>query len=960
MTLSLHLTRNIPNHYMKKLSSILLLLTIWLNAQAQILSSDPEFPTPDDLITVYYDVSSGNAGIPLNTIPIYAHTGIVTQSDEDNCVNNWQYVQGNWGTADPEVVMTPMGGGIHKIEIQPQPYYEYPIGTDIGRLMFVFRNQNGSFEGKNADGSDIYLELYDASFHAGIQQPWQQVVIATSGELIPVHCASSQPSELMITVNGNVVASASNATVLDYDFSEIADGGYNVVLTANNGSEEISETVLININPQPAVLSAPVGTLDGINYIDNQTVRLQIYAPNKDFIYVIGDFNNWQFDANYLMNRTPDGNAYWLDITGLDPNTVYRFQYSIDAEDMRVADVYSEIILDSWNDPYIEPTTYPNMPEYPGCLTSQAVSVFQINQEDFAWTDDAFVRPPQERLVVYELLVRDFIENRNYQTLTDSLDYLANLGVTAIELMPINEFEGNDSWGYNPSFYFAADKAYGDKHALKTFINECHNRGIAVIQDIALNHSFGQNPMVRMYFNPDAGEYGQPTAESPWFNEIPKHDFNVGYDFNHESPKTREFCKRVLEYWLEEYHMDGFRFDLSKGFTQTNTLGNIGAWGAQDNSRIAILNDYHDHMLAVEPGCYLILEHLADNSEETILSNDGMLLWGNLAYNYEQASMGYSTESNLSWGVYTNRGWGNPHLVTYAESHDEERMMYKNLNFGNSNGSYNILNLNTALDRQELAFTFLLPIPGPKMIWQFGELGYDYSINYCQDGTINSNCRTYAKPIMWNYFDMIERYKVYQVVSALNNLKKNEPLFSTTNFDTDLYGMGKRIHLSSTPLNCTIVGNFNVIGIDMVPGFQHTGTWYDYFTGNPIEVNDVNASFAYTAGEYHLYFDQPMQAPDTSTVNVEDIMSHYQLDLFAYPNPAREQISFGFNNEISGKVRIELLDVTGAVVYVFDEKNMGAGRQVMNLNIASIPAGIYFIRVANEYSSKTQPVIIEK
>lgn len=99
--------------------------------------------------------------------------------------------------------------------------------------------------------------------------------------------------------------------------------------------------------------------------------------------------------------------------------------------------------------------------------------------------------------MVYELLVRDLgLENRNYQTLTDSLDYLANLGVTAIELMPINEFEGNDSWGYNPSFYFAADKAYGDRHSLKTFINECHNRGIAVIQDIALNHSFGQNPMV--------------------------------------------------------------------------------------------------------------------------------------------------------------------------------------------------------------------------------------------------------------------------------------------------------------------------------------------------------------------------------------------------------------------------------------------------------------------------------
>lgn len=102
----------------------------------------------------------------------------------------------------------------------------------------------------------------------------------------------------------------------------------------------------------------------------------------------------------------------------------------------------------------------------------------------------------------------------------------------------------------------------------------------------------------------------------------------------------------------------------------------------KNNGQIAILNRfYHDHMLAVEPGCYLILEHLADNSEETILSNDGMLLWGNLAYNYEQASMGYSTESNIKSGCYSNRGWGNPHLVTYAESHDEERMMYKNLDF---------------------------------------------------------------------------------------------------------------------------------------------------------------------------------------------------------------------------------------------------------------------------------------
>jgi hypothetical protein len=928
-------------------------------SNAQILTSVPAFPKPTDNIVITYNVSSGNAGIPVNTVPVYAHTGVVTQANEDNCINQWEYVVGVWGTADPDVVMVPQGAGNHQITINPSTFYGYPNGMDVGRLMFVFRNQNGSLEGKNEDGSDIYLELYDDNFHAEIRKPYKQVVVAQAGEVVPIHAAASEAANLSILVNDNEVASATSATVLDYDFSSLTNGGYNVKLVADNGTDIIEETVLININPQPAVLAAPAGTLDGITIVNSSTIRLQIYAPNKDFIYVLGDFNNWQFDADYLMNRTPDGNTYWLDITGLDPDVAYGFQYSIDLEDMRVADPYSTMILDPWNDSYIPSATYPDIPAYPSCYTTQAVSSVKINQPVFNWTDQSFVRPPQDRLVIYELLVRDFIAARNYQTLTDTLDYLQNLGITAIELMPINEFEGNDSWGYNPAFFFSHDKAYGTKEALKAFINEAHARGIAVIQDIALNHSFGQNPMVRMYFNPDAGQYGQTTAENPWFNEIPKHDFNVGYDFNHESPYTRAFCKRVLAYWLEEFHIDGYRFDLSKGFTQNNTLGNIAAWSALDNSRVAILNDYHDHILSVEPGAYLVLEHLADNSEETILANDGFMLWGNLTHQYQQASMGYSTESDLSWGNYVNRGWSSPRLVTYAESHDEERMMYKNINFGNSSGSYNIHNLNTALDRQELAHAFLIPIPGPKMMWQFGELGYDYSINYCMNNnTINTDCRTYAKPVLWNYNTVVERHKVYQVVSALNHLKKTEALFSTTNFDVDLGGMGKRIHLNSTPLNATIVGNFNVTQINMVPGFQHTGTWYDYFSGNTINVSDVGASQSFQPGEYHLYFDQQMVSPDTTTIDVAEIMQELHIDMMVYPNPANDRVTIGFNHHESGKVQIQLMDVTGALVAEIEERNFGVGKQSVEWNAASVNRGMYFVRIICGNETLTHPLIL--
>ena len=941
-------------------SSAALLATAQLCGQ--ILTTNPPFPTQTDVITITYMASSGNAELN-NVIPLYAHTGIVIQQDVDNCVNNWQYVKGPdnvWGTANSSLLLSPLGNNMHSIQIQPSSFYdEMPSGTDVARLMFVFRNASGSLVGRNEDGSDIYLDLYEPGFHAGILQPFQQIVNANVNENIPLQCASSSPATLTLTINGTVVATAENATELDYTFNEATNGGYDIELTATDGTNTASETILININPQPTVLVAPMGTQDGITIVDNSTVRLQLHAPNKDFVYVLGDFNNWQFNAAYLMNRTPDGEKFWLDIPGLDPNTTYSFQYSVDLQDMRIADPYTEMVLDPWNDSWIPTSTFPNIPIYPRCSTTQIASTFRINETDYNWTDDSYTRPPAERLVVYELHVRDFVSARNYQALTDTLDYLARLGVSAIELMPINEFEGNDSWGYNTSFFFALDKAYGTKDSFKNFVNDCHSRGIAVLMDIVVNHAFGQNPMVRMYFNPEAGEYGQPTAENPWFNETPRHDFNVGYDFNHESTLTRNFFKRMMRHWIEEYHVDGYRLDLSKGLTQNNTLGNIGAWGAYDQSRVNILNDYYTDIQSHEPGAYMILEHLADNSEETALANSGMMLWGKMTTEYEQASMGFNSNSNLSWGVYTSRGWNQPRLVSYGESHDEERLMFKNLNFGNSNGAYDIQNLSTALQRQELAHTFLIPIPGPKMMWQFGELGYDYSINYCADGTINADCRTTAKPVRWDYREVAERYKVYKVVSALNAIKKTNPIFSTTDFDIDLAGLGKRLHLNTASLNATIVGNFNVVPIDMVPGFQHTGTWYDFFAGTSIEANDLAASMNFQPGEYHVYFDQPIFAPDTA-LNVSDAMEMFGFEFMVYPNPASDRVSIGFHNDAPQRITIDLLDLSGRVVEQIETRNMAAGIQTIDWNSSHIGAGTYLVRVQGEHYNTTHPLIISK
>jgi len=257
----------------------------------------------------------------------------------------------------------------------------------------------------------------------------------------------------------------------------------------------------------------------------------------------------------------------------------------------------------------------------------------------------------------------------------------------------------------------ALDKYYGPPNEFKRFIDEAHKRGIAVIVDIVLNHAFGSNPLVRMW---NDGEFGSPTNENPYLNRTAKHDFNVGYDFDHESPVTRRYSKRVMEYWLEEYNLDGYRFDLSKGFTQNNTLGDVGAWNQFDQSRIDIWFDYYNYIKSINPEAYVILEHFSDNSEEKVLADGGMMLWGNVNHEYNEASMGYP--SNLSGVLSSSRGFNFGHLVSYMESHDEQWLMFKNISFGNSDGDYNVRSLPTALDRMELAGVFFFPLAGPRMM----------------------------------------------------------------------------------------------------------------------------------------------------------------------------------------------------------------------------------------------------
>jgi len=306
------------------------------------------------------------------------------------------------------------------------------------------------------------------------------------------------------------------------------------------------------------------------------------------------------------MQASIDETYYWIAL----PKTIFQngnntYQYLIDGN-IRIADPFSTLILDPVNDGAITNIDKHNLPDYPTNATGH-VSFIDLEPAIFNWTIENFTPPEKSDLIIYEILMRDFLDDQQYKTLTDSLDHFEKLGINAIELMPIQEFEGNQSWGYNPSYHMALDKAYGTREELKAFIDECHKRNIAIIVDVVFNHAFSQSPLCQLYW--DATKF-RPDSSSPYFNTEARHPFNVGYDANHESSYTKVWSKRVLAYWLEEFKVDGFRFDLSKGFTQTFSDDNANLMSQYDQSRIDILKEYANHIWAVNENCLVILEHL--------------------------------------------------------------------------------------------------------------------------------------------------------------------------------------------------------------------------------------------------------------------------------------------------------------------------------------------------------------
>ena len=828
------------------------------------ITVDPEYPDADQPCTIVFKPQPGN---PLygHSGELYGHFGVVV--DEE-----WQFVPTEWGTTEEKTHFTKISENHWEFKMEPSIREYFGTGTTpVTKIALIVRDAEGNIKSHDAD-----------------------------------------------------------------QFCSVKDTKYQAE----------------QFNPDPVVDEAvPEGLAHGMNInAGDNSVTFVFYDRDSagkmhDYCYIVGDWNNWERVSEGAMFRDNSAGCWWITLDGFDPDKEYRFQYRLGSgsSSIYVSDPYTEIVYDQWNDQYIQ-----GVPAFPEGA-KQLISAFQINKPEFAWKHKDFKVEDKNDLVIYEMLFRDFTTSQNIAGAMACLDHISDLGVNAVQVMPIQEFDGNQSWGYNPNHWFALDKYYGTREQYKEFIDECHARGMAVIVDVVYNHATGSHPWAKLWWNSSSNS----TAENnPWFNVTAKHEFNVFHDMNHENDMVKEHVKRSLEYLLTEYDVDGFRFDLTKGFTQNNTLGDVGAWGRYDQSRVDILKGYADHIWSVNSDAVVIFEHLADWSEEKVLAEHGIQLWRNMNGSYRSAVGGGSGDFSGSYektaGLYG--GW-----VSYMESHDEERICYgagadastvtwgicgtltswgsspdialkadgaffsaKNVSFkaddmfkirGNGDwndafnygasskgyklplnqeykltlgsgsqdmavpaaGTYDIYfslgaekvwlmepgkrpadpsenpgtggaaedPLTVAMRRAGASAAFFLTVPGPKMIWQFGEIGYDYSIEY--------NDRTGEKPVVTEqYMAVPARKALYDTYAALIKFRRDNPRFfdSDASFSWTPTGNLKKITCTADGKTFHVVGNF---AKNQVSYTLPSGSWADQINGGT-----VSGTITLKEGEFRL------------------------------------------------------------------------------------------------------------
>ncbi len=737
-------------------------------AKAQVSSTPAPLQEDSEDVWIYFYADQGSKGLENQPAsdPVYAHTGACTNKGE------WRYAP-NWCDNSAKYQLEYVSPNVWKLYIgNIRQYYGITDPTEtVNRLAFVFRNSNGSREGKTASGGDIFLDVLESGLQISLQSDIEGSVITADHSTVTFTVATTKTANITLTMDGAVIGEAQGKElVAQHTFTN--PGDYSITATAVADGE--SATATLDLYYMSAAQTKPYpGGNPVMGAVDNGdgSVTFCLAAPGKHSVSIVGSWNDYALnDAGSMYCDKVDGIEYfWQTIKGINPGETYLYYYLVDGK-TSVGDPYARLVLDPANDKYIPESVFPGLPAYPiEKVQDVCLAIYKSDINDYAWKITDFKGVDKNNLIIYELLFRDFtgtegkaLGDGTVRGAIEKIPYLKSLGINAVELLPITEFNGNISWGYNPNFYFAPDKAYGTPDDYKEFIDLCHANGIAVILDMVFNQSDWQHPWYKMY----------EVGGNPMYNATAPHAYSVLNDFNQGHPLVRKQWADCVKYWLEEYKVDGFRFDLVKGLGDNDSYANSGdaATNAFNQSRIDNMRAIQLAMDEINPDAYFINENLAGAQEENDMAAFGQLNWSNLNEQGCQFAMGYSDNSGLE-GFYApnwSRTWGS--TVSYLESHDEQRLAYKQKQFGVPA----VKSTKVAMQRLGSAAAQMIMSPGAHMIWQFSEMGNEQSTKNADGGN-----NTDPKIVNWALLDNKYRNGLTHCYAELAAIRNNNPQLFT-------------------------------------------------------------------------------------------------------------------------------------------------------------------------------------
>ena len=724
-------------------------------------------------VKIFFDPLATDVAALKNATALYAHIGVTLKSDPAT----WNYVKGSWSDNTTDKKFVKNASGLWELSIGDiREYFGITNNSHkVAAIAVIARTPDG----KSGQTADHFISVLDEGFQMVMDNDASSLVL-DSPQTITFSTYTTEPADITIMVDNQVIGSAKGATRLSKSHQFATKGKFHTVkATATNGSETIAKEVTVAY-PEPSVAGAYPGGIPRQGAVRNAdgTVTFCLAAPNKKSVILVPSWDDYQtLGKNVMKYQDYNGFRYFWVTTDqkLDDDVYYPYYYLVDGT-IKVSDPYARLVLDNDSDKSLPEACYPNMPRYPyDKFSDTMLAVYRGDIDQYDWDDATlnFQIPDKRSLNIYELLVRDFTgdgtdsDGKHFGTLREArqrIGYLAELGINAVELLPVMEFNGNNSWGYNTNNYMALDKAYGTPEDMRDFVAECHRNGIAVILDIVLNQSDGKHPWYQMY----------DISSNPFYNENAPHKYNVLNDWNQDCQLVANHWVEVLTYWMEAYKVDGFRFDLVKGLGSNASYGSDQSTDNYNASRIAKMKELHAAIKAVNPDAIHINELLGESSEEKEMGADGQMCWVKVSDGAYQYAMGFAERSGNTRGFVADQ-WGRVigQTVDYAESHDEPRVASKVKYEGYSSVKYSVANPRAASVRRlgSVAAQMLMS-PGAKMIWQFGELAADD-----KQGSDLEKLRPIAPK--WDHLTVEPRAALHGNYRALCNMRlKNSDMFT--------------------------------------------------------------------------------------------------------------------------------------------------------------------------------------